>query len=164
MAKFFDIAEYREEAGTEYGAGIPPRPPRALLERKFFSVLIGAVLLLIATLYATGFLGASFPSVPRGSWQAVFLTNNQVYFGHVRAAAGEYVLLTDVFYLRVSQPLQQEAPNPPPLIELVKLGGELHGPEDAMYIPKNAILFFENMKPDSPVVQEIERFLSAAPQ
>jgi hypothetical protein len=40
-------------------------------------------------------------------------------------------------------------------LNLIKLGGEAHGPEGDMYIAKDKILFFENLKDNSTVVQAI---------
>jgi len=121
------------------------------------AVVLIAVIILILLQSVTG---GGIPGVSRNQWQAVFLNNNQVYFGHLRDGGRDFVALKDVFYLQIIQPLQQgaEVP-PPPTFNLVKLGNELHGPQDVMYIPKNNILFWENMRNDSPVVQQINNFL-----
>ncbi|MBI2591771.1 MAG: hypothetical protein HYW34_03795 [Candidatus Brennerbacteria bacterium] len=100
-----------------------------------------------------------FPAVSASQWQAVFLTNNQVYFGHLKNYNRGYSVLKDIYYLRVTDPLQQGSPPQQPSINLVKLGGELHGPSDVMYIPKDKIMFWENLKDDSQVVQAISNFL-----
>jgi len=100
----------------------------------------------------------SFPQPSGNSWQAVFLTNDQVYFGKLKDLTAKYVTLDKIFYLRVASPLQQGATGQPAL-NLVKLGAELHGPEDTMYIPKDRILFWENLRADSQVVQAIDGFL-----
>ena len=106
-------------------------------------------------------------------YQAVFLTNGQVYFGKL-SAHGSYVELTDIYYLQVTQPLQQASSsenatptstgtansNQQPNIQLIKLGSELHGPTDAMYIEKDKVLFWENMKDDSKVVTAIKQYKS----
>lgn len=94
----------------------------------------------------------SFPSVDDSKWQAVFLTNNQVYFGKLVNYDSGYVTLTDVYYLRTASDLDQSGGSS---LNLIKLGGELHGPEDVMYIPKATVLFWENMKPTSQVVETI---------
>ena len=102
---------------------------------------------------------ANFPSVHESEWQAVFLDNNQVYFGHLKSRNREYAVLNNIFYLRVTDSLQQGAP-PGSGLNLVKLGEELHGPQDVMYISKDKITFWENLKSDSQVVQAINGFLN----
>ena len=127
-----------------------------LLENGIKSVLfwvVGLVALWIGVA-VLGFGGqsAAFPNVSSAKWQAVFLSNNQVYFGKLQSISSTYVTLTDVYYLRTATDLDsQTASN----LNLIKLGGEVHGPEDAIYIPKSSVLFWENMKPDSRVVQTI---------
>ena len=107
-------------------------------------------------------------------YQAVFLANGQVYFGKLSSSGG-YMKLTDIYYLQVTQALQQAATsdqtknanpstttgsNTTPNIQLIKLGSELHGPDDAMYIPRSQVLFWENMKNDSKVVSAINQYKS----
>jgi hypothetical protein len=90
-----------------------------------------------------------FPRVSENKWQAVFLNSGQVYFGKLSDAGNGYVSLSDVYYLKSASELEQSNLN------LVKLGGELHGPEDTIYIRKESISFWENMKDTSRVVQSI---------
>lgn len=101
----------------------------------------------------------NFPTPDEGKWQAVFLTNGQVYFGHLVVVSREYITLNDVFYIQQGTQPQTGSvlPTSQPNINLVKLGGELHGPEDKMYVPKDRILFWENLRTDSQVVQTIEK-------
>lgn len=90
------------------------------------------------------------------SFQAVFLTNNQVYFGQLKNRYSSYPILTNVYYLRSQESLQQQKESSPDLT-LVKLGNELHGPVDQMKINKEHILFIEDLKPDSRVVKAIQQ-------
>jgi hypothetical protein len=97
-------------------------------------------------------------------YQAIFLTNGQVYFGKMSSAHAKYVTLKDIFYLQVTQPALQGSQQTPtqaqaqPQLQLVKLGNELHGPIDEMKINRDQILFFEDMKTDGKVVQAIEDY------
>ncbi|KKW46332.1 MAG: hypothetical protein A3A43_00960 [Candidatus Liptonbacteria bacterium RIFCSPLOWO2_01_FULL_56_20] len=149
-----------------------PLAERAPRSTKQVIVLVVALIIIVAVgwnalIWAGIVPSPDFPAVARGKWQAVFLTNNQVYFGHLQNYNQDYALLKDIYYLRVTElvnePLQQGAPSQP-AINLVKLGGELHGPQDVMYIPKDKVMFWENMKDDSQVVQAITNFLATQPQ
>ncbi|MBU6447532.1 hypothetical protein KGQ24_01665 [Patescibacteria group bacterium] len=100
-------------------------------------------------------------------YQAVFLTNGQVYFGKISDVRDTYVKLSDIYYLQVNQNLQsgqtatqqQSAnSNQQPQLSLVKLGQELHGPADEMYINRSQILFYEDMKADGQVAQAIAQY------
>jgi len=121
---------------------------RARLDRR--AVLI--CLIILAVILFGVWLKAIFATPP---WRAVFLTNNQVYFGHFRDwQGGDYITLTDIYYLQLGQG-QLQTGGPAPELKVVKLGSEIHGPKDMMVIPKTQILFWEDLRDDSQVVQAI---------
>jgi hypothetical protein len=97
-------------------------------------------------------------------YSAVFLTNGQVYFGKISSATSDEVDITDIFYLQVNQqqglqPSNNAATNnATPDISLVKLGNELHGPNDKMRINRSQVLFTESLKDDSKVVKAISDY------
>ena len=98
---------------------------------------------------------------PTSDYQAIFLTNGQVYFGKLTNPDADYVMLSDIYYLQVG-PQQgsatapnQPAANPQQQISLVKLGNELHGPVDQMHISRSQVLFYEDLKSDGQVVKAI---------
>lgn len=103
------------------------------------------------------------------SYQAVFLTNGQVYFGKLSSGWG-WSRLEDVYYLKATSALEATGntadaatlTDAQKKIELVKLGAELHGPENIIYIEKGQILFWENMKDGSKVLEAIKQYKSAA--
>lgn len=97
------------------------------------------------------------------NWQAVFLTNGQVYFGKVAKEGSSNVVLKDIYYLQVTQPLQtsgegQAQAQAQNELSLVKLGNELHGPQDEMRINADHVLFIEDLKSDSRVVEAITNY------
>ena len=103
------------------------------------------------------------PILGSSSYQAIFLTNGQVYFGKASNLNSNYVTLRDVYYLQVSQVLQpvqgKKQPEPQQTLTLVKLGtAELHKPKDEMKINRDQILFIEDLENDSQVVQAVERY------
>lgn len=127
-----------------------------LIKSRLVWLLVAVVVALV--LWQSGVL----PLRLSGKYQAVFLSNNQVYFGKLYNAQSEYPILRDIYYLQVTQVLQPRDPrSPAQQINLVKLGGELHGPEDAMRINQNHILFFEDLKTDSQVVAAINDYKKA---
>lgn len=94
--------------------------------------------------------------IASGEYQAVFLDSGQVYFGKLKVRNGDFYSLTDVFYLQTGAVGLDQTSN----LSLVKLGNEAHGPEDKMEINKEHILFIEDMKGDSKVVQAIQDYKS----
>lgn len=112
------------------------------------------------------FSTAETPSAQASDYWAVFLTSNQVYFGKLSGAEGQYLTLTDVFYLRAQRRLQPPEegdevatqPQERQEVQLIKLGDELHGPVDEIRFNRDNVLFLERLKKDSRVVKGIEQF------
>lgn len=104
--------------------------------------------------------GSSAGDIETDKYQAVFMTNGQVYFGKLSDINRLYADLTDVYYLQVQQAVQPAASNKEESsqVSLTKLGSELHGPTDKMHISRDQILFWENLKDDSTVVKAIKEY------
>ena len=125
------------------------------------SIMVSVVVIIVIAMYLwysqvtlTGY---------KEDWQAIFLTNGQVYFGQVDGQNSSELLAKDIYYLQVTRPLQQTeegeaAANPQGELSLVKLGNELHGPTDKMYINRDHVLFVEDLKEDSNVVTAIKNY------
>jgi hypothetical protein len=94
-------------------------------------------------------------NISSGQYQAVFLDNGQVYFGELDRDRSLFYTLSDVFYLQSGSTIES-ASN----LALTKLGNEAHGPTDKMEINADHILFIEDMKDDSKVVQAIKDYKS----
>ena len=62
--------------------------------------------------------------------------------------------------MQVNQPIQPvpKGQTAQPEINLVKLGGELHGPVDEMKINRDQILLIEELRADSNLVKAIENY------
>lgn len=95
-------------------------------------------------------------------YQALFLTNGQVYFCKLTHVDASYVKCTDIYYLQVQQTVQPKDSSSSSAnnqqVSLAKLGGELHGPEDVMYVSRQQVLFWENLKNDGKVVKAISDY------
>ena len=112
------------------------------------------------------FTNSMVTSPVRTGYQAVFLNNNQVYFGKLANENSQFPVLTDIYYLQVNQAIQPAqtvkgvTPAANPEINLVKLGGELHGPTDMMSINRDQILLIEDLRTDSNVVKAINDYVA----
>lgn len=138
----------------------PTHTPRRKIRRNYKPLIIAVVvLLLLASLAKVFYLSRSsaISTVKKNQYQSVLLTNNQVYFGKIKKINRDYLELTNVYYFPAQQNTQSgdQSKNNQQLT-LNKLGNELHGPEDAMFIERKQIIFWENLKDDSKVVQAIK--------
>lgn len=103
--------------------------------------------------------GSASSDIDTSKYQAVFMTNGQVYFGKLSDVTRLYADLTDVYYLQVQQSVQPATDeSESSQVSLTKLGSELHGPTDKMHISRDQILFWENLKDDSTVVKAIQDY------
>ncbi len=93
-------------------------------------------------------------NLDKDSLQSVFLKNGQVYFGKITAITENTLTLEDIYYLK---------DNGGGDTSLVKLGNELHGPQDKMFIERLEITFWENLKNDSEVTKAIQEFKKQNP-
>ena len=123
-----------------------------------------AVIILLSCLVVIGSLYFNFNSFPkpdRSTFQAVFLTNGQAYFGKLESLGKDYVKLSNIYYLQVPgiQSNDQIEAEKTKKAELIKLGGEVHSPKDYMYIPKTQLLFWEDLEPASRISQIIKESL-----
>ena len=132
---------------------------------KYVVVAVGVVLIAAVAWYLFS-LSSVNSAINSSKYQAVFFTNGQVYFGKLSTVNNEYMRLTNVYYLQTKSDNSKET-SPQSAskqnnsdVELIKLGGEIHGPEDAMIIAKDQVLFFENLKTDGNVSQTITNYQS----
>jgi hypothetical protein len=129
---------------------------RRVLLGLVIGLLLGGLVWLVLSWVRPGdpFAGA----IDEDRWQAVFLSNGQVYFGHLTVASEEFYELSEAFYIRESPPTEEDQP---PTREVRALSTEFHQPENRMLIRKDQVLFVENLSSDSDVAEAIERTLTA---
>lgn len=107
-------------------------------------------------------------TMPSETYQAVFLTNGQVYFGKLSPINRNYMKLDDVYYLQSSVTPGEEVTDeqtgevtttdPETEFAVFRLGeAEIHQPVNEMVINTDHILLWENMDPGSQVIDAIEQ-------
>lgn len=114
------------------------------------------VLAVVAVWYKWGYSSQAF--IDGSKYQAVFTANNQAYFGKMQRLSDGAYRLTNVYYLQQSGSTAQKPDSTGQTPQLVKMGSELHGPEDAVVFPPEQVLFWENLKNDGKVAKAIEDY------
>lgn len=132
--------------------------PVSALRRIFLMLLVLIALIVLVLIARTQLFRAGFATlfapgaaelIDRSAYQAVFLTNGATYFGTLREQGSDWFVLSDVFYLSVSEESGAQ---------LIKRGSEPQGPREPMIIPRDQVLFIENLRDDSEIVTTIKRF------
>jgi len=133
-------------------------------------VLIATAVLILVLIFGFVFVGKHDNNmtvkeetlINTSEYQAVFLSSQdgQVYFGKLEVYNRDLYKLTDIYYVRVENPIQPEGQNTQSQanISLAKLGNELHAPEDVMYIARDKVLYWENLKDSGQVVTAIKKY------
>ena len=117
--------------------------------QKIIAILLVLITTLIATVAFQNYKAETGPEFGT-PYQAVFLNNNQVYFGKLENAKSQYPVLRDVFYIvRQSNPDTKQNAN-----ILVQRGKELHEPQ-YMVLNRQSIVMIEPVKDDSQVAKLI---------
>ena len=102
------------------------------------------------------------PKFNAKSFSAVFLNNDQVFFGHITDATNKNIVLSDVYYLKASSDLVKQTDTSKDAttaaqLSLAKLGQELHRPKDEMWINHQNILYIEELGTTGPVMDAIHQ-------
>ena len=159
---------HEEQAAHRAAAATPhtvtaKKQPKQKKSFKWVIIAVVALLLVAGGWVAWQKLAPADSGIESGKYQAVFLSNGQVYFGKLQVLDSGYLKLTKVFYIQgstdtdtnaaKSKDPQQTAGSD---MKLIKLGKEVHGPEDAMIINRDQVQFYENLKSDGEVAKLIE--------
>ena len=143
---------------------VPTRKKERSLKKPFMWVAIAltVVVLTVGGWYVLRNV-LSGSGIDSSKFQAVFLTSGQVYFGRMQILNDDYIKLTDVFYIQADAGATdgenpQDTTSDSSSMQLIKLGNEIHGPEDMMVINREQVLFYENLKDDGKVAQTIRQY------
>lgn len=156
-------------ASAPRASGPAPRPHKKdssssrFLRYASFALLLSICVVLIGltALIANSTNGNSQAKyVNKDQLQAVFLNGGQVYFGKISELNSKFLVMNNIYYLRVNQAVQPDAKSTTSNndVSLVKLGCELHGPQDQMVINQEQIIFWENLKTDGQVAKAVATF------
>jgi|SRR3989344_8478084 len=144
---------------SQHPSAFQPRPVRT--KRSFWRIFLLLVLVLALVLGAAEgvrrYRMANTIQDPDGSGvYAVFLSNGQVYFGEMVSKNSEEIVLSKIYYLQPGTQPAGEGATQGTSFSIVKLGEELHGPTDKMFINMAQVLFYEQLRKDSKVVSSME--------
>ena len=134
--------------------------PVSVLRRIFVMLLVLIALILVVLVVrtqlfragvATLFAPSAAEVIDRNLYQEVVLSNGSTYFGKLQEQGSDWFVLSDVFYLSVSEQSGTQ---------LIKRGSEAQGPKDPMIIARGQVLFIENLRDDGDIVTLIKKYKS----
>lgn len=120
------------------------------------------VVLPVVAVVLFGFLAAWLWLIPHGqrintsTYQVVYLSSGQAYFGRLQNTGGEYLELKNPYVVQdVQQPTDEKSAQPNQTT-LVKVRDQVYGPDDSMALRSENVLFWQNLREDSKVAQAID--------
>jgi len=134
--------------------------PVSVLRRIFVMLLVLIALILVVLVVrtqlfragvATLFAPSAAEAIDRNLYQEVVLSNGSTYFGKLQEQGSDWFVLSDVFYLSVSEQSGTQ---------LIKRGSEAQGPKEPMIIARVQVLFIENLRDDGDIVTLIKKYKS----
>lgn len=168
-----------DRQGQPTGQQASPAPAQASAKQKVnlrgvkswkiaqVALLFCVTILVVAVVWFVALGGSNKESsyVDKSKLQAVFLNGGQVYFGNIKDLNGKFLSMKNIYYLRVNQQVQPNQSNSSSSndISLVKLGCELHGPQDTMVINREQVIFWENLKDNGQVAEAVKNYKEANP-
>jgi hypothetical protein len=116
-----------------------------------------AILIVIIAYLSFGNFFNEGSYVNKSQYQAVFVNINgssggQAYFGNITAINSKNIVLSNVFYLQSGSSSNQ--------FTLNNLSCALYNPQDQMIINRDQVAFWENLKSNSQVTQDINKWNS----
>lgn len=142
------------------------RTPREKKSRKttIAVIVVAAVLLVVVGFFVIRFF-SNTTQIEADKYQFIKLSNNEEYYGKLAVIDSNTLQLTDIFYIKSQddsstkddkdkKTTAQDQNN----LQLIKLGSEVHGPEDKMIINRSQVMFYINLRPDGKVSQTIDQY------
>ena len=120
--------------------------------------VIGVVVVVVVVVLASWVGGVGpFGQSTSSNWSAVFLTDSEVFFGHVKSMNNDQIDLVNVYYLQRSQANTQtgQAAAPTQLAILGLVANQIQCPKDEVIINRQAVLNIQTLQPSSYVVSRL---------
>lgn len=117
---------------------------------------IGFLVVLVGLLAACGARGGGEDGAP---YYALTLTNGSLFFAHLKYEDDRYLYLNDVHYFQRTPPPPAKKGEQPasPGLTLVKQSADPQGPKDELILNRDQLLFYQELRNDSRVVQLIRQ-------
>lgn len=160
MRKLIDVSAFKRDSHEKFNLLNPAEKDSKFKDffwnhwKKTLKGLAGlfVVLFLWKFLPLNLFDRQNLSDIDPNKFQAVFLTNNQAYFGHISEISESSLILEKIYYFKASPGASSSQQ-----VNLVRLRDEIYGPEDVLNLSNNQVSYWQNLRDDSQVVRMISQ-------
>lgn len=92
--------------------------------------------------------------INKNGYQVVYMSSGQAYFGKLRNTSGDYLVIDTPYSAQDVKPDSETTAQSS--TTLLKVSQQQYGPEDAMSLKSDQVLFWQNLRDDSKVAQAIK--------
>ena len=128
-------------------------PSPKSLYRRPGGLIVTALVVALGGFVALAYLVPQGERINGKGYQVVYLASGQAYFGKLQNTDGNYLVLDNAYTASDQTGTQDNAQSQ---TALVKVSEQVYGPEDSLSIKADQVVFWQNLRGDSKVVQAIE--------
>lgn len=122
-------------------------------------IFVLVVTFMLISLWQDGTFRNIYQSISfRSSFQAVFLSNGQLYFGKITEITNGYIKMEKPHFLQLAQDQEDLAEGVQPEMQLISIKDEFHKPKDFVLIEKSSVIFIEELRDASQITDAIQNF------
>lgn len=149
----------------------PPVVPRGGKEKRSFKRFIMplVIVILIVLIGVGGWMFWSLSqnkdsAINKDEYQAVILSNGQVYVGKLASYNNTYLKLTDAFIAvspnssSQSNTASQKDSASTDSVQLLRVTNTILGPHDAMFVERSQVVLYENLQPNGKAAKLIKQY------
>jgi hypothetical protein len=118
---------------------------------KIAAGIVAVVVIVLAVLWSRGSFDAQ--QIDGSKYQAVYTLDGKMYFGKLQNSTGTYLVVKKPY---TTQTTQTEDKTAEAQTTLVKVSGQVYGPEDSIALKSDQVVFWQNLRSDSKVSQAIQ--------
>lgn len=117
---------------------------------KITAGIIAVALIVFAVLWNRGTFDVQ--QIDGTKYQVVYMTNGQAYFGKLQNVKGDYLVIKTPYSTQSTDGQDKTAEAQ---TTLIKISGQVYGPEDSIALRADQVAFWQNLRNDSKVSQAI---------
>jgi hypothetical protein len=131
--------------------------------RSLTGPIVGAIIIVLVVVWGAWMQHVGPFTV--NTWSAVFLSDSEVFFGHVQNVSSDTINMTNVFYLTKtsSGATSTQAQGQAQQLSLTGLvANQIQCPTDQININRSVVLYIQDLQAGSYVVQQLARLTATA--